>query len=269
MHRIHLKATSNPRSLLCAAVLLLLTATPARTDTVAVTAGTPETFVRQLLQHYARITTVSCDVRRDVETPEGNIRWLSRVYYAPTNRLHAANAAPLPRLIIADGETMFQHTAGQPRGFRRPIADLDPNMLINLQRVPGTLMEYLLRLQDAPEQILDPTPEGHIRRAYDTGQIYAVLEADPSLRLQRIRFFDAANRDSQTAEIICEGFEQVLPDVWIPMRHQATVQFGEHTVRERTRFSNYQANQPLPPDIFQADKHYADNIEWVDSFDQL
>ncbi len=231
--------------------------------------NTTETLVQQLLHQYAQVETVSCDVRREVTTPEGDIRWLSRVYFQQPDRLHAANAAPLPRLIIADGETMFQHTSGQPRGFRRPIADLDQNMLINLRRVPGTLMEYLTRLQDTPEEILEPTPDAPIRRAYEAEHVFAVLEADVHTRLRRILFYDAKNRERQTAEITCDGFEEVAPGIWIAMQHQATVHVGENTIRERTRFSNYQANLPIPPEIFVANEHYADTIEWVDAFDQL
>jgi len=250
--------------LLPALCLLLLTTPSAHAQ------DTPdETLVAQLLSHYRQITSVSCDVRRDVVTPEGTMRWLSRVYFKYPNRLHAANAAPLPRLIIADGTTMFQHTSGQSRGFRRPLGDLDETMRVNLQRVPGTLMEHLVRLQHAPEEVLEPTPDAAIRRAYTTEQVYVILEADDQYRLKRMQFHAASDQGRRTAEITCDGFEEVIPDVWIAMRHESIVHIGEHTVRERIRFSDYEANIPLPEDIFRADKHYADEIEWVESFDQL
>jgi outer membrane lipoprotein-sorting protein len=228
-----------------------------------------EHFVSRIIAHYRQIESVSCDVRRDVSTPEGSMRWLSRVYFAQSNKLHAANAAPLPRLIISDGTTMFQHASGQARGFKRPVADLEPVMQINLARVPGTLMEHLLRLQHAPETLLEPTASAPIRRSYATEQVIAIIEADDQYRLLTMQFHDARDTQRLTAEIVCEEFEEVIPGVWISMLHQSTVHVGEHTVRERIRLSNYQANQALPEDIFNAGKHYSSAIEWVDSFDDL
>lgn len=229
----------------------------------------PATLAQRLLQQYRQIESVSCDVRREVITPEGTIRWLSRVYFRQTNQLHAANAAPLPRLIIADGSIMYQHTAGSERGFRRPVEDLDANMRINLERVPGTLMDHLIRLEDTPETSLEPTPHATIRRAYEAQHVYAILEADDQLRLKRILFYDVQERSQKTGEITSEGFEEVMPQVWIPMQHRATFHFGDKTVQERIRITNYQANISIPDEMFTPEIHFSDDIEWVDSFDLL
>lgn len=228
-----------------------------------------ETLAQKLLRQYRQIESASCDVRRDVTTSEGSIRWLSRVYFRQSNQLHAANAAPLPRLIIADGTMMYQHQSGAERGFRRLIADLDINMRINLERVPGTLMEHLIRLKDTPEIELNSSPEAAIRRAYDAEHVYAILEVDEQYRLHRMLFYNAQDQTKKTGKIRCESFQEVLPKVWIAMQHSASFYLGENTVRERTRFTNYEVNIPIPEDTFSPDAHYADDIEWVDSFDQL
>ena len=228
-----------------------------------------ETLAQKLLRQYRQIESASCDVRRDVTTSEGSIRWLSRVHFRQSNQLHAANAAPLPRLIIADGTMMYQHQSGAERGFRRPIADLDINMRINLERVPGTLMDHLLRLEHVAETPLEASPDAPIRAAYAAEHVFAILEADEQLRLHRILFYDAGNHSQKTGEITSEGFVEVIPEVWVPMHHRATFYVGENTVRERIRISNFQANILIPDQKFTPAAHFADDIEWVDAFDLL
>jgi hypothetical protein len=233
------------------------------------TLDTQKTFVQQQMLQYAQIETVSCDVRRDVVTPDGTIRWLSRVYFQKPDRLYAANAAPLPRLVISDGTTMFQHAAGHPRGFRRPLAELEEPMRINLNRIPGTLMEHLQRLEAIPETILEPTAEAPVRRAYETGHVYAILEADAQQRLMRILFYDIADRNRQTGEITCEAYEEVISGVWIAMQHQISVSLGSGTIQERIRFTNYEANHTIPETKFQVKGNFPESVEWVDSFDKI
>jgi len=255
----------NAKAILLTAAIFLLSALQKST---AASNDAP-TLVQTLLGRYAKIASLMCDVRRDVTTPDGSIRWLSRVYFQQGNHLHAANARPQPRLILADGSTMYQHIADAPRGFRRAIADLDDNMRINLERIPGTLMEHLIRLKDIPEIKLEPSTEAAIRRAYKTEHVYAILEADEQYRLHRMLFYNAQDQTQKTGKIRCESFQEVLPGVWIAMQHHATFYMGENTLQERTRFTNYEVNIPIPEDTFSPDAHYADDIEWVDSFDQL
>jgi hypothetical protein len=226
-------------------------------------------LVDTILQKYNAIHTVQCDVRREMITPKGSIRWLSRVYFDTAGKLHAANASPISRLIIADGETMFQHTAGQTRGFKQAITNLNETMLFNLQRIPGTAMEHLKRLENISETTLEPKKSAAKRSRYETGHIIAILEADAQNRIQSIRFYDTKKPEMQTAEVTYSQYEEVLEGIWIPMIHQTVVQAGESEIRERIRFTNYVANTPLPAGIFDATKHFEDDVEWVDSFDQL
>ena len=254
-----------PTLLLAGACLLLV---PPTMNTRAFADDAPS-LVAQLLLQYRQIESVSCEVRRDILTPEGTIRWLSRVYYQTPDRLHAANASPLPRLILSDGETMYQHNAGQPRGFRRALEDLDETMRINLHRIPGTLMDHLLRIEHAPEIPLEPTADAPIRRAYETTSTYVVLEADEHNRLLRVNFFNTQDRNNPIGTIMCDAFEEVIPGVWIAMSHQISFRSGKNDIQERIRFSQYKANEQLPADIFNPDAFFPPAVEWVDSFDQL
>lgn len=225
--------------------------------------------VQTLLEQYEHIRTVQCDVRREMVTPKGSIRWLSQVYFDNAGKLHAANAAPISRRIISDGTTMFQHTEGHPRGFKRAITNLNETMTHNLQRVPGTLMEHLQRLAHIEEMHLEATENAPIRRRYQTDKIQAVLEADAQYRIHTIRFYNTQKPEVPTAEVTCSQYQEVTENIWIPMLHQTIVQAGKNQIRERIRFTNYVANKPLPEDIFNAKKHFKDNIEWVNAFDQL
>lgn len=221
-----------------------------------------------LLAGYARIESVSCDVRRDVSNQDGDIRWLSRVHYRYPDRLHVENFSPLPRRIIADGEVMVQHNEGHPRGFRRAIEDLDETMLLNLRRVPGTLMEHLFRIQGADEVVLAAEVGAPVQRAYEVDSVYVVIEADAQDRLTKVRFYTGADREQLTGEIVCSHFEEVLDGVWIAMRHQVRVTAGGTSTRERVQFSNYEVNVEIPDRLFDADLFF-EGVRWVDRFDLL
>ncbi len=233
---------------------------------IATTAA--DTLVAELLARYDRIETVTCDVRRDVRSGEGRMRWLSRVHFARGDRLHVENFAPLPRRIIADGTTMYQHSEGQPRGFRRPVADLTEAMTMGLRKVPGTVMDHLFRLADVPEEHLPGTDDYPVRRAYTTDTLYVVLEADATNRLRRLSLYDGDQRDEPTGEISLESFEEVQDGVWIPMLHRSRFNVGGVTHTETMRLGNYTVNAPIPDHLFDASAFFTD-VQWVDRFEDL
>lgn len=225
-------------------------------------------WLKELLEGYARIQSVTCDVRRDVSNEDGDIRWLSRVHFQQPDRLHVENFSPLPRRIIADGERMYQHNEGHPRGFRRAIEDLDETMVINLRRVPGTLMEHLVRLQDAEEVELPSDNDDSVLRGYEVEDVYVVIETDSLDRLTQMRFYTGPDRNVLTGTVNCSHFEEVLDGVWIAMRHQVYVTADGRTSRERVRFSNYEVNVDVPDRLFDATLFF-EGVRWVERFDQL
>jgi len=228
-----------------------------------------DTLVARLLASYEKIQTVTCDIRRDIGNKDGEMRWLSRVYYARPDRLHVENFAPLPRRIIADGQSLFQHNEGQPRGFRQYIDQLNEVMLLNVRKVPGTAMEHLFRISDAPEEKMEdgegPYP---IRRGYATPGLFVVLFADVEGRLGRIELREAKKRDKVTAQIDFESFEEVMDGVWIPMLHRGEYVLGDVTSTEVIRITNYKANEPIEAKQFDAPGFFT-NVEWTSNFEDL
>lgn len=229
-----------------------------------------ETLVDQLIERYERINTVTCDVRRDITNDDGRMRWLSRVHFKRPDRLHVENHAPLPRRIIADGQRMYQHNEGHPRGFRKAIAELPGPMLDGLRKVPGTVMDHLFRIQKEEEMVLDSEGGAYpIRRGYEADNLYVVLESDEEWRLGRMSFYESADRTTLTAAFEFEAFVEVLDGVWIPMVHRGRFYVGGLENEETTRISNYAVNTPVPDHLFDADLYFPDDIEWVDQFDEL
>jgi len=227
-----------------------------------------ETLVARLLAGYASIQTVSCNVRRDSESSAANGRTLSRVYYQKPDRIHVENVQPLPRTILADGTNFFSYIPGDPKGFSRPISQLDTDMLISLRKVPGSAMDHLLRLKDMPETDLPPTPEFPARKGYDTGKMYAVLSMDSSNRLAQIEFFTGADMKQRTAHAAYSQFMEASPGVWLARLHQTTIQLGSMEQKETSRFDNLIVNQPIAPNLFNASLFFKD-VPFVSSMDQM
>lgn len=226
-----------------------------------------ETLVDRLIALYEQVDTVTCEVRKDAETPEGNVRWLSRVQYQRPDRLHVENYVPIKRRIISDGTTMFQYNDGFPRGFRSPIADLSEPMLHSLRKVPGTAMEHLFRLNGVPETVLEGDGAFPIRRAY-AAKIYVVLHADEQNRLGRIEFYDAADHARLTGEVDFSEFQEVIKGVWIPMMHVARFTVNGQESKEITRITNFTANEPIAGSFFVAEPFFPE-VEWVARFEDL
>ncbi len=231
-------------------------------------AAAETTLVDQLLAQYEQIESVTCDLRRDIMQDDQSMRWLSRIYFQRPDRLNVKNHAPLPRRIVSDGTTLFQHNRGQPRGFRQAVDELNEAMLLSLRRVPGTPMEHLVRLRGVPEIVLEGNEDHPIRRAYATANIYAVLHADEAGRLKRLELYDANDRSRLTGEIDFAAHVEVLPGVWIAMQQESRFLLSDLTVRETTRLSQYTVNTPIPADHFEPD-HFFEDVEWVADFSKL
>jgi outer membrane lipoprotein-sorting protein len=227
-----------------------------------------DTLAERLYANFNSIEAVSCEIRRDESSPDGRMRWLSRIAFAQPDRLFVENVTPIPRLIIADGETMYQLKEGQRRGFRRAIADLDEPMRQNLRKVPGTPMDHLERLLGLPEQELD-AGEWPVQRAYETDRVYVVLQADEEERLQRLTIAPLEARTEPTAIIDFRQQEEVLPGVWVSMLQESVLKLGDVESKETLRVSNFVANPEHAPDQFDPATHLPDKVEWVDRFKDL
>ena len=241
-----------------------LSAALASVFVIAASAG-GETLAERLLADYAKIESVSCEVRREVEVQGKPMRTLSRVHYQRPDRLHVESPAPFKRRIVADGTMFYDRLEEAPRGFAKAIADLDEARLIQLRKVPGTAMDHLMRLKGTPEEEMEGSAEYPVRRGYASGAGYLVLALDAQQRLARIELFSGEDRSSPSATFAYSRFAEAVPGVWIPQLHVASVRVEGETVEERIRIENLRVNQPIAERLFDAAAFFA-GVEWVDDF---
>ncbi len=228
-----------------------------------------QTLAQQLLAGYDAVQSVSCEVRRDTETVGGNsARALSRVYFQKPDRLHVENVTPVQRRIVADGETFFSYIEGDPKGFSRPVSQLNEEMTIQLRKIPGTAMDHLLKIGDAPETVL-PAAEGFpVRRGYEKGRLFVVLSMDPENRLARIEFFDSPEMKNRTAQYDYSAFQPAAGGAVIPCLHRGVLWSGGVETRETVRISNLAVNQPVPGSLFVAGPFF-EGVDFVDDFGNI
>jgi outer membrane lipoprotein-sorting protein len=256
------------RVLLFAWVLMLLACEVVPADTLA----------DKLLAEYAGITSVTCQVRKDSEGGGESLRLLSRVYYQKPNRLHvesihqqlgksSSGGNSIQRRIVADGSNFYSYVTGDSKGFVRAVEKLDRDMLIGLQKVPGTAMDHLLRLQGIPETNLTGTAEFPVRRGYQAPKVFVILELDGSNRLARIEFYSAADQKECVGTYTYSNFQQVA-SAWIPCLHQGVLFRGGIEARETSRVLNLEINQPIPAHLFVSGLFFKD-VEFASTFDEI
>ena len=228
-----------------------------------------ETVLEKVLAPYDSVQSMSCEIRRDTPLPDGNtLRMLSRVYYQRPDKLHVENFSPVKRRTISDGTVFRQYTEGAPKGFSRPVAELDGEMLRNLRMVPGSAANMLEVLRGATEVPLEPTAEFPVRAGYDNQKSFAVLNLDAQGRLARFELYGSPAMTDLLTQTDFSAFQEVAPGVWIACLQQAkvTVQGMERT--ETTRVDSPVANGEIPAAFFKADAFFP-NVEFVDSFDKI
>jgi hypothetical protein len=239
-------------------VALLLAAGSARAETLA----------EQLLAGYDRVTSVTCEIRRNTESSAGSARMLSRICYQKPDRLNVENVAPLPRRIVADGTNFYSYIDGDPKGFSRSISRLDEKMEIELRRVPGTAMEHLLRLRGATETDLEASPEFPVRKGYDRGKAFTVLSLDATGRLARVELFESPAMKERKAQYDYAAFREVVAGVWIPCLRRAVWTAGGDRVHETVRVDNLSVNTPIAPGLFDPAAFFK-GVRFADSFDAV
>jgi hypothetical protein len=235
---------------------------------LCVPAAGAETLMERVLRSYDPVQSLCCEIRKDTENPAGAIRTLSRVYYQRPDRLHVENVSPVKRRIVSDGTTFFSYIEGDPKGFSRPVAKLDREMLLQLRKVPGTAMDHLMRLAGAAARPMDPTEEFPQREGYDAENCFAVLSLDAVGRLARIEVFTAADMKQKTAEYAYSAFKEAAPGVWIPCLHQVTAWTGGVETRETSRIDNLAVNPPIAGALFIAEPFFR-GVPFTASFDEI
>lgn len=227
-----------------------------------------QTLADRLLAPYDPIRSVTCEIRKDTRNDAGQVRMLSRVQYLKPDRLNVENILPVARRIVADGQTFYSYIQGDPKGFSRPVAQLNEEMTIQLRKVPGTPMDHLMRLRGAPETELPPAPDLPVRRGYALPKMFVVLGVDATGRLARVEFYTDARMQERTGYYNFRLFHEVLPGVWIPYLHEGHVVIQGHENTEVSRIMNYTVNQPLASNLFVAAPFFP-SVEFVDEFEKI
>lgn len=236
---------------------------------LAACAAHGETVLERVLKSYDSIQSLSCEIRRDTPLADGQtLRMLSRVYYQRPDKLHVENFSPVKRRIVSDGNVFRSYTEGAPKGFSRPVAELNDEMLRNLRMVPGSAANLLEVLKGAKEVMLEPTAEFPVRAGYDNGKSFAVLSLDAQGRLARFELYSSAALTDQLTRTDFSAFQEAAPGVWIACLQQAKVMVQGLERTETTRVDNLAANGEIPAALFQAEAFFP-NVEFVDSFEKI
>jgi len=222
--------------------------------------------VKKLLASYAPIQTVACKYRRTIKGDGPNVVLLSRVYFSRDDRLHVENVSPVKRRILSDGKTFRSYAEGDPRGFLRPVAELDQAMLISLRRIPGTPMEHLLRLKDAEESSLGEGDHGGAMVGVSMKDRFGVMQLDAAGRLVQLDFYESKKRNSLLARYRYSRFQEVLPGVWVPFRHEAEMGVGVKKATETVRLDAYEVNGKLAEKLFDSSLFFDSGIDFIDDF---
>jgi len=225
-------------------------------------------LVDELLARYDKVKTVSCEVRRTSTTPKGKVRSLSRVHYKKPDRIHVDSTSPIKRRHISNGERLYYYVEGDPKGFSKPVDELDEEWLFSLRQVPGTAMKHLFKIDDAEEDELPATEEFPVRRGYRVGEVYVVLSLGPKEKLQQVEYFDSPEMEKRILRTEYRNFEEVLPGVEIPCYHATELKFQGIEKTEDVQFLNMQVNKPIAKGIFDPDVYFED-VEFVGSFDEI
>ncbi len=227
-----------------------------------------ETLADTLLAGYDRIASVTCEVVKDTESAGHTVKTLSRVHFQKPDRLNVENISPLQRRIVVDGTNFYSYVPGDPKGFSRPVAQLEPDMLIPLRKVPGSAMDHLLRLKGVAETNLPPQPEFPVRRGYATAKAFAVVCMDSSNRLARMEFFSDQTCGAKKAQCDYSGFIEALPGVWLSTVHKTTLNIDGMESHETSRFHNLSINPAIAPNLFNP-KLFFKNVTFATSFEEI
>jgi len=228
-----------------------------------------ETVLERVLQPYDAVSNLSCEIRRDSPLPDGKtLRMLSRVYYQRPDRLHVERFSPVKRRIVSDGTVFRSHTEGMPKGFSRPVDELDVEMTRNLRMVPGSAANVLEMLDGAMEVMMDGTEAFPVRAGYDNGKSFTVLSLDKLGRLARFEIFSTPAMNDLSTYTEFSAFQEILPGTWLACHQQTRVMLEGVERMQTTRIDNAVANGEIPASLFVADAFFP-SVEFVDSFEKV
>lgn len=226
------------------------------------------TWAEELIAGYETVKSVRCEIRRDVDGGAGRGRWLSIVFFERPDRLHVRNTLPLKRTIVCDGSVFHSHVEGDPLGFARPVGELSDEMLLSLRRVPGTAMDYLLRVRGLPETNLPPVAPFVARRGYATTNRFIVFSADASNRPARVEIFDNTLMTNRLMRCDYSLFAEARPGVWIPQLQDSEATIGRDTIRETLHVDHLEIDPTIEKALWESDR-WLRGVTFTNRFDAI
>ncbi|MDR0993851.1 MAG: hypothetical protein LBN38_04715 [Verrucomicrobiota bacterium] len=229
-----------------------------------------ESVVSRLLDSYASVQSLSCELRRDTSLPDGEtLRMLSRIYYQQPDKLHVENFSPIKRRILSDGAVFRSYTQGAPKGFSRPVNELNQEMLINLRMLPGSNANLLEALRDLTEIPLEPTKDFPTRVGYDNaGRSFTVLSLDAEGRWCRMEVFGSQAMNDRSVDAVYSHFQEIKPGVWLACRQESKLAIQGLHRTETVRIDAISAETALPASLFDSAPFFK-GVEFVDSFEKI
>ncbi len=240
---------------------LLFLAAPARAAEPAELSTPATNLLAAVSARYAAVTNLSCTVRRQL--PDGGGEMLSRIVWARGGRLSSETLSPEPRRAVVDGESAWTKGPKDKKPRRVAFDDQSPAQKASVLCVPASPEETLAAL-DPATGVDRPSPAPpHARQT-----AFRFLGAPPEATARAIVSLDAAGRVRAVDLFSDEAFRwrvasyawdapvEVLPGVWLYARATAETSVDGKPVALSTRFDNLRANQPIDPDLFDAEKAF-------------
>jgi hypothetical protein len=206
-------------------------------------------LVDRLLATWGQVRTVTCSMREETRTVMGVTQNLSRIRYERPNQLNIERTGADPCRIVSDGRMFYQGTSSD-MGIGIPIRNLDPERRIVLHSVPGSPMEHLLPLIQAPETNLPPVGDFPLRRGYSISNQFVILSCDALGRLCRIETLSSDPNGETIIEHNYISFMQIATNCWLPRLHETRFNEKGVAVEKKKRIDAFVANQPLSPAFF-------------------
>lgn len=231
-----------------------------------------ENAAERLLAGYESIPQLSCELRRDVKSADGEtVRFLSRIYFQRPDRLHAENLSPVKRRTICDGTILRQYTEGLPRGFSRPVSELQGDLLTNLRMLPGSNANELEPLRGLDEIALPPgDKEAAVRVGYvpAAGKSFVVLSFDTEGRWTRMETFESPEMRECSLRAEWSDFQSLGNGVWMARRQNTWLRLAGVDRTEIVHVENISVEAPIPAAMFDANAFFK-GVEFTDSFEKM
>lgn len=255
------RSSAPVRALRSAAGALLFLSVSASAEAPDVLSAPATNLLAAVSSRCAAVTNLACTVRRQLADGGGEL--VSRVVWARGGRLNVETLSPAPRRVVVDGEWAWTKSPADKAPGRVAFDDQSPAQKANALCIPASPEETLAAL-DPATGVDRPVPDAPWLRqtvfrflgAPADAADRAVVSLDEAGRVRAVDLFSDAACRWRVASYAWDAPVRVLPDVWLFSRATAETVMGGKPVAISTRFDDLRANQPLDPDLFDADKAF-------------